>query len=193
MDRCWADLRESLAGYVLKELPEADLEKTVRTLGAACSGVLLLIEPGTPQGSEIIQRARDLLIQNGAHIIAPCPQAEACPWRGAAERWCHFSVRIDRSRLHRQANDAGLSYADKSFSFISAGCNARARPDSRIIGHPAGARVCGCRSAIPKGGFRHSTYPKVTCGIKPCAALAGVMDFRQAAIMALPPLVSREV
>ena len=37
----------------------------------------------------------------GANILAPCPHARPCPL--AAPDWCHFSARVARSRLHREA------------------------------------------------------------------------------------------
>ena len=148
------------AGYVLNELPETDLEKTILKLWVACTGVLLLIEPGTPHGSAVIQTARDLLIKNGAQLLAPCPQAAACPLREMKDRWCHFSVRVDRSRLHRHMKDASLSWEDEKFSFIAFGRQAAALPAARLIGHPSGTKVLRLQVCDVKGAARTLDIPK---------------------------------
>jgi ribosomal protein RSM22 (predicted rRNA methylase) len=162
------------AGYVLNELPQADLEKTILKLWSACTGILLLIEPGTPHGSAVIQTARDLLLKSGANLLAPCPQAGACPLRDMKGRWCHFSVRVDRSRLHRHMKDASLSWEDEKFSFVAFGRQAAALPAFRLIGHPSGTKllrlqVCEAKGKaltldVPKSDPRHKALRRLTWG-----------------------------
>ena len=87
------------------------------------SGVLVLVEPGTPAGSAHIQRARTQLLEAAAleqqaavgrgaatdpgsagssgsssssiraHVVAPCPHDGACPMEGRPS-WCHFVQRF---------------------------------------------------------------------------------------------------
>jgi ribosomal protein RSM22 (predicted rRNA methylase) len=126
------------AGYMLNEVPSAQITQVIENLWQACSGVLVLIEPGTPKGSGIIQQVRDQLKD---FIIAPCPQSGQCPLRASADRWCHFSVRVERSRLHRQLKTgASLPYEDEKFSFIAFSRQAVQRPSIRLIGHSAGTK-----------------------------------------------------
>lgn len=83
------------------------------------SGVLVLVEPGTPAGSAHIQRARTQLLElaareaheqrqlqpqagdgavdaAGAHVVAPCPHDGPCPLERRAS-WCHFVQRFQAS------------------------------------------------------------------------------------------------
>ena len=145
---------------MLNELPETDLEKTILKLWNACTGVLLLIEPGTPQGSGVIQSARDLLIKSGAHLLAPCPQAGACPLRNMKDRWCHFSVRVDRSRLHRHMEGCQPVVEDEKFSFVAFGRQAAALPQARLIGHPSGTKVLRLQVCDASGAAKTLDIPK---------------------------------
>jgi ribosomal protein RSM22 (predicted rRNA methylase) len=131
------------AGYVLNELgSDNHLESVVKKMWKAANGMVLIIEPGTPHGSEIVQKARDILIAEGAHIIAPCPQSGVCPVRTKSDQWCHFSVRLPRSRHHKNLKNAKLGYEDEKFSFIAAAKFAPVnRPSMRLIGHVRGSKV----------------------------------------------------
>ncbi len=82
-----------------------------------CRQFLVIVEPGTPRGYEDVLKARDLLIQKGGNVIAPCPHHRVCPWQGSAE-WCHFGVRLERSQGHRWAKEGSLGYEDEKFSYI---------------------------------------------------------------------------
>src|SRR5262249_25705810 len=90
-----------VASYVLGELSEADRAATVAALWERCAGALLRVEPGTPAGFARLRAARVALLAAGAHMLAPCPHEAACPI--VDPDWCHMAVRVERSRLHRQA------------------------------------------------------------------------------------------
>jgi len=107
-----------LASYALAELPAATLATVVAELWAAAGGLLALVEPGTPTGYARILAARDELIAAGAAILAPCPHHAACPI--AAPDWCHFSVRLPRSRDHRLAKGAAAPFEDEKFAYLLA-------------------------------------------------------------------------
>ncbi len=106
----------AVLSYVLGELP--DPEELVKRLWQGPIGCLILIEPGTPKGFQLIRTLREQLIGAGAHIAAPCPHAFACPIQGAD--WCHFSARIERTRLHRLLKGGTLGHEDEKFSYIVA-------------------------------------------------------------------------
>jgi ribosomal protein RSM22 (predicted rRNA methylase) len=72
-----------LAGYVFAELPSAEIEETARRLWNACRGVLVIVEPGTPDGFERIRAIRETLLSDRAAIAAPCPGSYACPIAGS--------------------------------------------------------------------------------------------------------------
>jgi ribosomal protein RSM22 (predicted rRNA methylase) len=117
--------------YALAEIAPDRQAAVVADLWAACDGLLALVEPGTPAGFARLRKAREALIFAGAQILAPCPHEAACPMVG--EDWCHFAVRLPRSRDHRLAKGAEVPYEDEPYAYLLA-----ARPG---IGSPASARV----------------------------------------------------
>lgn len=107
-----------LASYALAEIAPASQGQVLAHLWDACRGVLALVEPGTPAGYARILAARDTLIAAGATLVAPCPHHNACPLIEAD--WCHFSVRLARSRDHRLAKGAEVPYEDEKFAYLLA-------------------------------------------------------------------------
>lgn len=132
-----------LASYALAEIAPAAQAAVVIHLWTACQGVLALVEPGTPAGYARILAARDTLIGAGADILAPCPHHNACPLTRLD--WCHFSVRLSRSRDHRLAKGAEVPYEDEKFAYLVA-----ARPGRRAT--PPAARVLD-RPRVGKPGI----------------------------------------
>lgn len=123
-----------IASYSLGETG-SHADSLVDRAWAATAGALILIEPGTPAGFERIRRWRQLLIEQGCHLFAPCPHSAACPV--AAPDWCHFSARIERTAWHRRIKGGTLSYEDEKFSYLIATREDWAKPpDSRVVRHP---------------------------------------------------------
>lgn len=117
-----------IASYALAEIAPDKQISVIAELWASCDGVLALVEPGTPAGYARILAARSALIKAGATVLAPCPHEAACPLMG--EDWCHFSVRLPRSRDHRLAKGADAPFEDERFSYLIA-----ARPGMIISPH----------------------------------------------------------
>ena len=129
----------------LKELTPHDLVIAAYSLGEfgaslaarlwkAARIALVLIEPGTPRGFALIRKVRTDLLACGAHMIAPCPAATACPM--VDPNWCHFAARVERSSLHRRVKGGDLGYEDEKFSYIALARNPVDLPAARIIRHP---------------------------------------------------------
>jgi ribosomal protein RSM22 (predicted rRNA methylase) len=106
------------ASYALAEIAPDDQTGVVAGLWRACEGLLVLVEPGTPAGFQRMLAARQALIGEGAVLLAPCPHAADCPLTGSD--WCHFSVRLPRSRDHRLAKGAELPFEDERFAYLIA-------------------------------------------------------------------------
>jgi ribosomal protein RSM22 (predicted rRNA methylase) len=125
-----------LAGYVLSEIPSVTLERTVEALWRSSSGVLAIVEPGTPGGFARLLRVRAQLAALGARIVAPCPGSYACPV--AAPDWCHFAVRLPRSRAHLRAKQARMPFEDEKFSYLVVARDtvAVSAPSARILAEP---------------------------------------------------------
>lgn len=83
---------------------------------AAAEKALLIVEPGTPHAYRNLMAIRSHLINEGAHIIAPCPHLNPCPLSGTD--WCHFSVRVNRSRIHKLLKGADLGYEDEKYCYL---------------------------------------------------------------------------
>jgi ribosomal protein RSM22 (predicted rRNA methylase) len=153
LDAALADLSPSdlvLLAYVLDELPEAARAPLVERLWNLTGDILLIVEPGTPAGWQRILQARDLLIQAGAHILAPCPHAKACPL--AAPDWCHFAARVARSRLHREAKGGTVPWEDEKFIYVAASRRDGTNPTARIIAPPRTSKFAITLKLCEPGG-----------------------------------------
>jgi ribosomal protein RSM22 (predicted rRNA methylase) len=127
-----------LCSYALNELSAAQRSMLVSTVWARTAKLLVLVEPGTKSGFANIAAAREQLLTSGAHIVAPCPHALACPMQTAGD-WCHFAARVERTAEHRRLKDAALGHEDEKFSYIAFSRHAAPeRPDTtaRIVRHP---------------------------------------------------------
>lgn len=109
-----ADL--TICSYSLGEIAENRQEEVLDHIWAKTNKIMLLIEPGSMRGFGHIKRWRQRIIDAGGCLIAPCPHQNACPM--PSTDWCHFSVRLERSRLHRQMKQGDLSYEDEKFSYV---------------------------------------------------------------------------
>ena len=133
-----------ISGYVFNEVlrQTKDAQSIIRKVWDAAQSLAVMIEPGTPAGFEHMLRFRDFAREQNIAIAAPCPHALECPLR-AGPGWCHFSVRVERSRLHRSVKaDAVLGFEDEKFSFVALSRQkATNLPDHRLIGHPSRQKV----------------------------------------------------
>jgi len=139
-DGPWPRAELVIVSYALAEIAPSDQISTLNELWSACDGVLVLIEPGTPRGYARILAARTHLRAAGAELIAPCPHEAPCPLIG--QDWCHFSVRLPRSRDHRIAKGAEAPFEDERFSYLLAarpGIKTTSRA-ARVLAPPKAAK-----------------------------------------------------
>lgn len=151
----WPKAELVVASYALAEIAPERQAAVVEALWAACDGVLALVEPGTTAGYGRILAARTALIAAGATILAPCPHALACPL--VAPDWCHFSVRLPRSREHRLAKGAAVPFEDEKFAYLVAARPpvATAPPAARVLAQPrAGKPGIELKLCEPDGAMR---------------------------------------
>lgn len=123
-----------VASYSLCEISEEDQLQIVESLWNKTEQIFILLEPGTPKGFHFIRKARERLLNLGAFLLAPCPHGKSCPI--AKNDWCHFSVRLPRSSLHRQLKEGSLNYEDEKFSYLIFSRAPAATSSSRVIRHP---------------------------------------------------------
>lgn len=120
--------------YVLNEMPPAARLRLLDEAWRLARKALILVEPGTPQGFALLLEARRQLLEAGARLAAPCPHEGACPMQG--EDWCHFAVRLERSRLHRQLKGGSLGYEDEKYCYLAAVKDEPPHRRARILRHP---------------------------------------------------------
>ncbi|KAL4347613.1 hypothetical protein GQ457_17G022570 [Hibiscus cannabinus] len=135
-----------IASYVLGEIPSLkDRITLLRQLWNLTQDVLVLVEPGTPHGSNIISQMRshilwmerrkchkakvkkedskDIIdIRSGAFIVAPCPHDGRCPLEKSG-KYCHFVQRLQRTtsqRAYKRSKGNPLrGFEDEKFSFVA--------------------------------------------------------------------------
>lgn len=152
-----ADL--TVASYVIAELDAPAAARLIERLWEKTAGVLLLVEPGTPDGYRRILAARAQLIAAGAHLLAPCPHAAPCPMVEPA--WCHFVQRLPRSRDHLRIKQADVPYEDEKFSYLAVSRHPAATRESRVVATPRLSKVAvALRLCTPTGHLADVAVPR---------------------------------
>jgi len=105
-----------LFSYSLAEIAEKELPALLKKSWTAAQKGVILVEPGTPAGFQRMLKARHELLSLGGSILAPCPHAAVCPLK--TSDWCHFSVRLERTFLHRYAKEGSLPFEDEKFTYL---------------------------------------------------------------------------
>jgi ribosomal protein RSM22 (predicted rRNA methylase) len=144
-------------GYVLNELPNPD--DAIDRAWEAADQALVVVEPGTPAGYRLVLAARDRLISAGAHMAAPCPHARECPLADTDD-WCHFAVRVARSKAHRQAKGAELAYEDEKFSYVAVTRTPAEPAAARVLRHPLSRPGHVVLELCAREGLRSETVSK---------------------------------
>lgn len=136
-----------IASYVLGEIASLqDRITIVRQLWDLTQDVLVLVEPGTPHGSNIISQMRshilwmekrkrrklenvldetskDLVdLKTGAFVVAPCAHDGRCPLDNTG-KYCHFVQRLERTtsqRAYKRSKGEPLrGFEDEKFCFVA--------------------------------------------------------------------------
>jgi ribosomal protein RSM22 (predicted rRNA methylase) len=117
-----------IVGHVLNELDDDTRAGVLDEAWRLTGGLLLIVEPGTPDAFAIVRSARDALLAQGARTIAPCAHDRPCPLEGD---WCHFPQRLWRPDFQRRARGAPSQWEDAKFAYAAL---ARFPPESPIWG-----------------------------------------------------------
>lgn len=129
-----------LFSYSLGELSNNTQEAALKSGWQATKKALVVIEPGTPAGFINILRARKLLIDLGGHLLAPCPHEEICSLKRESypqkDDWCHFSVNVSRSFIHKYAKEGTLPYEDEKYSYLIFSKEEGIKTQARILRDP---------------------------------------------------------
>ena len=128
-----------IASYVLAELSPDEAAALTERMWTKTAGVLLIVEPGTPEGWRRVLTAREALIARGGQIAAPCPHDTDCPL--APPDWCHFSQRLPRSRDHKQVKQADAPFEDEKFAYLAVSRLPVPQRAARVLAPPVLTKV----------------------------------------------------
>jgi ribosomal protein RSM22 (predicted rRNA methylase) len=122
-------------GYVLGELSQNQQSEILTKAWNATNRFLIITMPGTPDGYQILMFARNFLIEHKATVLAPCPHNQKCPLELTTD-WCHFSVRLHRTKAHKHAKHGTLGYEDEKFSYLIMSKKELTQQPARILKKP---------------------------------------------------------
>jgi ribosomal protein RSM22 (predicted rRNA methylase) len=144
--------------YALTELNDDEMPAVAERIWRHCSGLLVLVEPGRPRDYQRLMQVRDRLIGQGATVLAPCPHERACPL--VEPDWCHFSVRLNRSRDHMRMKGGTLGYEDEKFSYlIVARPGIGTRAPGRVLRKPDQNKFSVTLAVCGKEGLEQRVVP----------------------------------
>ena len=99
------------------QIKPEDRRNAIEKMWNATNQILLIIEPGTPEGFKHILEARNILLAENAEIISPCPHNEKCPINPETD-WCSFYVRVSRGTPIKQENSIILRHPQIAKGYV---------------------------------------------------------------------------
>ena len=123
-----------VTSYMLNEIKPEERKDVINKLMKSSNYIILIIEPGTPEGFKNIKEVQKIAIENGLNIIAPCTFQGICPLPD--DDWCHSIVRMERTKVHKVLKNADLPYEDEKFSYIAISKEECDNSGIRILRHP---------------------------------------------------------
>ncbi|MFZ9857762.1 MAG: small ribosomal subunit Rsm22 family protein [Roseiflexaceae bacterium] len=123
-----------IIGHVLNELSATQRTRVIEAAWAATNELLVIVEPGTSAFFGMIRDIRRQLIDQGAHVVAPCTHDMMCPMSG--DDWCHFGQKIARPDFQRQARAVQVGWEEAKVSFVAVSKRPVAISGQRIIHDP---------------------------------------------------------
>lgn len=123
-----------IASYAFNELSDEKRAEVLLKAYNAANKILIIVEPGTKEGYRQIRNSRNMLIDKGANIIAPCPGNCSCQL--TEDDWCHFTERVSRTKLQKQIKGTDVPFEDEKFSYIAVSKNEAEHAERRVIRHP---------------------------------------------------------
>lgn len=123
-----------VAAYAMNELSDTARAPVLKRLFDLSNKVLVLVESGTPSQHCLLRAAAEELVRLGGFVFAPCPAVRDCPL--PADDWCHFTVRVQRSRLHRLLKGGDAPFEDEKFSYLLVSKEPIEPVSGRVLRHP---------------------------------------------------------
>ena len=123
-----------IVSYMINELREEDRNIIFEKLLNMTNKILLIVEPGTPEGFKNIKKIRKEAIKKKLNIIAPCTHYGEC--RLPEGDWCSSSVRVQRNKIHKLLKSGDVPFEDEKFSYIAISKVETNQAYARILRHP---------------------------------------------------------
>lgn len=144
-----------ISSYVLNELDKNSRINAINKMWNMTNKLMVIVEPDTPEGFQLIREIRDYLISIGGYIVSPCPHMNIC-----LNTWCHFSTRVSRSKLHKDLKDGDAPYEDEKYSYITFSKSEVIPCKNRILRHPQINPGFVELEVCTKDGFKKLKYSK---------------------------------
>ncbi len=110
---CERQYQAVFASYFVNETK--DKNSALKKIFSLAKQYVFIVEPGTPNGYKNIITAKKWANQLGWYPLLPC--ASACCNLNNKD-WCHFSIRVPRTKLHTNLKNAVLPYEDEKFCYV---------------------------------------------------------------------------
>ena len=133
-----------LLSHVLGELSEKEISELA--LKATTVDEIIWLEPGSRDISRKLSEIRNIFLQAGHHLIAPCTHALPCPMlQPQHERhWCHFFAQppteiFQSAFWHEASHQLGIDLRSLPYSYLVLsrhGSPSWQGNAERLIGHP---------------------------------------------------------
>ena len=123
-----------ITSYMLNEIKQEERKEVIHKLIGSTNHILVIIEPGTPEGFKNIKEVQKIAIDNGLYVVAPCTWQGICSL--SDDDWCHSIVRMERTKVHKLLKNAELPYEDEKFSYIAISKEFYDNSGIRILRHP---------------------------------------------------------
>jgi len=101
------------ASYFINEIK--DKKSALKKIFDLAEKYVFILEPGTPNGFKNILEAKKIAAELNWYPLLPCA-TEGCGV--LCEDWCHFSIRLPRTRHHTKLKNAALPYEDEKFCYV---------------------------------------------------------------------------
>jgi ribosomal protein RSM22 (predicted rRNA methylase) len=150
-----------IASYSLSELSDEKRVEVLNKLLASTKKVLIWIEPGTPRCFKQIAQFREKVrhdpdisflgpcpsyqlsgLQNPSSSLnqryAPCPLYKPTDIKSSFEEpWCHFSVKLSRSKMHQEIKQTKENFEEEKFCYLAITKNKiPSSSDDRLLAEP---------------------------------------------------------
>lgn len=101
------------ASYFINEIK--DKKNALRKIFDLAEKYVFILEPGTPNGFKNILEAKKIAAELDWYPLMPCT-TQGC--KLSDEDWCHFSIRLPRTKHHAKLKNAALPYEDEKFCYV---------------------------------------------------------------------------